>query len=91
MLRSPVVNLSCGNCKSIRSFSGDRLQCDVCGWVCQDVGADPQQHQRAAFISDIRREVSGRLTAWSFAVTAVIALGVLWILIAIIKFIWVHS
>jgi hypothetical protein len=27
------VNLSCGNCKAIRSFSGEPLKCDVCGWV----------------------------------------------------------
>jgi uncharacterized protein (DUF983 family) len=27
------VNLSCGNCKAIRSFSGDPPKCDVCGWV----------------------------------------------------------
>jgi hypothetical protein len=33
MLHSPVVNLSCGNCKAIQSFSGDPPKCDVCGWV----------------------------------------------------------
>jgi hypothetical protein len=27
------MHLSCGNCKSIQSFSGDPLKCDVCGWV----------------------------------------------------------
>jgi hypothetical protein len=26
------MNLSCGNCKTIRSFSGQPLKCDVCGW-----------------------------------------------------------
>jgi hypothetical protein len=40
MLYSPVVNLSCGNCKSIQSFSGNPPKCDVCGWVCQDVSTD---------------------------------------------------
>jgi hypothetical protein len=33
MLHSLVVNLACGNCKSIQSFSGDPPRCDVCGWV----------------------------------------------------------
>jgi hypothetical protein len=33
MLHSPVVNLYCGNCKSVQSFSGDPPKCDVCGWV----------------------------------------------------------
>jgi len=28
------VNLSCGNCKAIRSFSGDPPKCDICGWAC---------------------------------------------------------
>ena len=27
------MNLSCGNCKAIRSFSGNPPKCDVCGWV----------------------------------------------------------
>jgi len=33
MLYSPDVNLSCGNCKTIQSFSGDPPKCDVCGWT----------------------------------------------------------
>src|SRR2546429_6855639 len=28
-----ALNLSCGQCKSIRPFSGTPLTCDVCGWV----------------------------------------------------------
>ncbi len=28
------MNLSCGNCKTIQSFSGDPPKCDVCGWIC---------------------------------------------------------
>jgi rubredoxin len=27
------VNLSCGKCNAIRSFSGDPPACEVCGWV----------------------------------------------------------
>jgi rubredoxin len=27
------VNLSCGNCKTIRWFTGEPPKCDVCGWV----------------------------------------------------------
>lgn len=27
-----ATNLSCGNCKTIRPFSGQPLKCDVCGW-----------------------------------------------------------
>lgn len=27
------MRLSCGNCKAIRSFSGQPLKCDVCGWL----------------------------------------------------------
>src|SRR5260370_22072377 len=29
-----TVNLSCGQCKCIRPFSGTPPTCDVCGWVC---------------------------------------------------------
>jgi len=29
-----TLNLSCGKCKVIRSFSGMPPTCDVCGWVC---------------------------------------------------------
>ena len=28
------MNLSCGKCKAIRSFSGTPPTCEVCGWVC---------------------------------------------------------
>jgi hypothetical protein len=28
------MNLSCGNCKAIRSFSGQPPACNECGWVC---------------------------------------------------------
>jgi hypothetical protein len=44
MLHSPVVNLSCGNCKATQSFSGDPPKCDVCGWTC---GSEPviQQYE----------------------------------------------
>jgi hypothetical protein len=28
------VNLSCGKCKAIRTFSGKPPRCDVCGWFC---------------------------------------------------------
>jgi hypothetical protein len=28
------VNLSCGNCRAIRPFSGEPPKCDVCGWMC---------------------------------------------------------
>jgi len=35
------MNLSCGNCKAIRSFSGQPPTCDECGWVyTAPVGAD---------------------------------------------------
>jgi hypothetical protein len=27
------LNLSCGNCNAIQSFSGNPLKCDVCGWM----------------------------------------------------------
>jgi hypothetical protein len=36
------VNLSCGNCKTIRSFSGQPLRCDVCGWEVSQGKATPQ-------------------------------------------------
>jgi hypothetical protein len=36
------VNLSCGNCKTIRSFSGQPLKCDVCGWELSQAKATPQ-------------------------------------------------
>jgi hypothetical protein len=26
------MNIPCGNCKTIRPFSGEPLKCDVCGW-----------------------------------------------------------
>jgi hypothetical protein len=29
-----TLYLSCGNCKTVRSFSGTPPTCEVCGWVC---------------------------------------------------------
>ena len=29
-----TLNLSCGKCKAIRTFSGTPPKCEVCGWVC---------------------------------------------------------
>ena len=34
-----TLNLSCGKCKAIRSFSGMPPTCDVCGWVCSTTTA----------------------------------------------------
>jgi len=44
------VNLSCGNCKAIRNFSGDPPKCDVCGWVVNDESYDTPYWQ------DLRRK-----------------------------------
>jgi hypothetical protein len=33
-----TVNLSCSKCRVVRSFSGDPLQCDVCGWMVTTAG-----------------------------------------------------
>jgi hypothetical protein len=30
------MNMPCNNCKAIRAFSGEPLQCDVCGWQRDD-------------------------------------------------------
>lgn len=40
------MQLSCGNCKAIQSFSGDPLKCDVCGWVYQPLSSSvpPKEH-----------------------------------------------
>lgn len=37
------VNLSCANCKTIRSFSGQPLKCDVCGWELSQAKASPRR------------------------------------------------
>ena len=28
------MKVPCHNCKAIRTFSGEPLQCDICGWQC---------------------------------------------------------
>lgn len=40
------VHLACGKCKSIRTFSGTPLACEVCGWVC------PTALQQALFSAE---------------------------------------
>lgn len=41
------MNLSCGNCKAIRSFSGEPPKCDACGWVCDSTDTPYWQKLRA--------------------------------------------
>ena len=42
------VNLSCGNCKIIRPFSGQPLRCAVCGWEVSQGKATPQPAAQSA-------------------------------------------
>jgi hypothetical protein len=113
MLHSPVVNLSCGNCKTIQSFSGDPPKCDVCGWVCgtestdtaywqnlrilryepvdSSKGTSSNQQRQPAISSKTPsgdKDTAGCLAA---VLWVLFALGFLWVLIAIVKFMWVHS
>ena len=56
------MNLSCGKCKSIRSFSGQPPTCDECGWVCRSVPqATPQQQPAPDEPSPPQATPSGRL------------------------------
>jgi hypothetical protein len=53
------MNLSCGNCKAIRSFSGEPPTCDTCGWVAAALQKGP-----APDVGDKRRsylEAYGKL------------------------------
>jgi hypothetical protein len=79
------MNLSCGNCKTIRSFSGQPLACDKCGWVCV-----PGTTQSTTTTKPSNKLVSvGAIVG--FVLLAAVALGMLWGLIAIVKWMWIHS
>jgi hypothetical protein len=41
------MNLSCGNCKAIRSFSGEPPTCDECGWVAAALHKSATQEVRS--------------------------------------------
>jgi len=51
------VNLSCGKCNAIRSFSGNPPACDVCGWVykpaSESAGAPSRQTKKDFSLSGL--------------------------------------
>ena len=62
-----TLNLSCGKCKAIRSFSGMPPTCDVCGWVCSTTTAfspasDLPKSQTES--KRLRKFVSGAFLLW---------------------------
>ena len=67
------MNLSCGNCRTIRSFSGDPPKCDVCGWVC-DVAPSKSRNEPSDGWEDFREIVS---RVFGLAVVLII-FGVVW-------------
>lgn len=40
------LNLSCGRCAAIRSFSGTPPRCETCGWVCVAKPASDSKFKR---------------------------------------------
>jgi rubredoxin len=47
------MNLSCAKCRVVRSFSGDPLTCEVCGWVCEPI--DPNQASDTEYWQHLRK------------------------------------
>jgi len=91
----PDLNLSCGNCKAIRVFSGEPLKCNVCVWVLNtpEPSRAPSivtssKHNKAPDGAGAAGVVVGGLGCLIFVT---LTFGALWLLIAIIKWMWTNS
>ena len=90
---SAPMNLSCGNCKAIRSFSGEQPACDVCGWLYT-----PKRRSRIAVEVDALKGIAstaakelapiGWLVGLLFLVAGAILL--IWTVISAIRWFWDH-
>jgi hypothetical protein len=87
------MNLSCGNCKVIRSFSGQTPACDECGWVYA-----PERRSRIGVEVDAIKEIvstAGKELAplrWLIGILLVVTGAVLliWVAISAIRWFWDH-
>ena len=97
----PDLNLSCGDCKAIRVFSGEPIKCNVCGWALNtpvpsrapSVLTSSKHNKapntaRAVDTSGAAGAVVGGLGCLIFVA---LAFGALWLLIAVIKWMWTNS
>lgn len=87
------MNLSCGQCQRIQPFSGEPLRCEVCGWSLSQPTLDKQQQRRkqtdksSALMWELRQVVG----CFGILIAIGVALGGLWLLVALIKWMWQHS
>jgi hypothetical protein len=79
------VNLSCGNCKTIQSFSGDPPKCDVCGWV-YDISDTPywqnlriQRHQPVSAEANEEKRIFSKLFGVVFALIIFVLVWNFWL------------
>lgn len=77
--QAQTVNLSCGNCKAIRPFSGQPPTCDVCGWVCTPATQQTKgQNVRAGYQKKVAKESRESSVATIFLVVLILALIAYW-------------
>jgi hypothetical protein len=87
------MNLSCGNCNAIRSFSGQPPACDECGWVYT-----PKGRGRIAVEVDAIKDIvstAGKELAplrWLIGILLLVATTILliWVAISAIRWFWDH-
>jgi len=88
----PDLNLSCGNCKAIRVFSGEPLKCNVCGWECNTPPPIKNTPLRVTTEEEFFRPIVGCVgKLLAVALVIGVLLGGLWLLVALVKYMWQHS
>jgi hypothetical protein len=83
------INISCAECNAIRPFSGGppNWKCEVCGWELGTPSGKPTTMPS----KELKGCVGSLGTLLGLGVGILIALGVLWGLIALVKWFWCHS
>lgn len=96
------VQLSCGNCKALRPFSGQPPACDECGWVCTPEAmrklsalmTEEDGAAKAAAEWRERQEKQKDLGPLAGAIVGlfmiVLCLGVLYFLVRFVHWAWTH-
>jgi hypothetical protein len=72
------MNLSCGKCRAIRTFSGNPPKCDVCGWVCETESTETTNRQnlrkqgQQPVSGDWEKRVFSKLFGWAIVISAIL-------------------
>ena len=76
------MNFPCHNCKAIRTFSGEPLKCDVCGWECNPSSRQktdlPPQEPASMWTAEAKIGLGGllRVVVWGILIVGVVFLAV---------------